>query len=63
MKNRLRIRYLWWLLLIVIFGCTNYSVTMIHSEGESADVIKDAETLTPTTTVNPSLTIPTSALP
>jgi hypothetical protein len=56
-------RFLPYIFLIAFCSCTNYSVTVIHSEGESSDVIKDAESLTPTTDVSPSLTIPASAIP
>jgi hypothetical protein len=42
-------------------SCT-YSITMVHTQGEAADVVDETATNTPSTSVTPTLTIPASAL-
>lgn len=43
--------------ILLLTGC-NYSITMIHTEGQASDVVDETDTLTPST----SLTIPVSAV-
>jgi len=44
--------------IILLSACT-YSITMAHTQGKAKDVID--ETVTPSTTVTPTLTIPALA--
>lgn len=46
-------------IFICLSGCT-YSITMVHTQGEAADVVD--ETATPSTSVTPTLTIPAKML-
>lgn len=45
-------------ILLLLSGCT-YSITMVHTTGEAADVVDETATNTPST----SVTVPVSALP
>jgi hypothetical protein len=47
-------------LLLNLSSC-NYSITMIHTEGQASDVVDETDTLTPSTNI--SLPISTPALP
>lgn len=40
---------------LCLIGCT-YSITMVHTEGTASDVVD--ETTTPSTSINPTVTIP-----
>jgi hypothetical protein len=51
------------LLLLSLGACTsNYSITMVHSEGVATDVVDETDTATPTNDISPTLSIPASAL-
>jgi hypothetical protein len=43
--------------LALLSSCT-YSITMVHTEGTASDVVD--ETQTPSTTVSPNVSLPTS---
>ena len=47
-------------LMSAITACT-YSINMVHTQGEASDVVD--ETQTPSTTANPNISIPMSAIP
>jgi hypothetical protein len=49
------------ILMIGVTGCT-YSITMVHTQGEAADVVDETATNTPSTSVTPTVSIPASAL-
>lgn len=42
------------------FACT-YSITQVHTQGTASDVVDENQT--PTSTVNPNINVPVSALP
>lgn len=51
------------LLFLSLGACTsNYSITMVHSEGVATDVVDETDTATPTNDISPTLSIPASAL-
>ncbi len=51
------------LLFLSLGACTsNYSITMVHSEGMASDVVDETDTATPTNDISPTLSIPASAL-
>lgn len=51
------------LLLLSMGSCTsNYSITMVHSEGVAEDVVDETDTAAPTNDISPTLSIPASAL-
>ena len=47
-------------LLLNLSSC-NYSITLIHTEGQASDIVDDTDTITPST--NLSIPISTPALP
>ena len=47
--------------ILLFSGCTNYSVTMIHSEGNAQDKIDENQTESPQ--INPTVSIPASLIP
>lgn len=42
-------------------GC-NYSMTMVHTQGQAEDVVDDTATNTPSTQVTPTITLPMGGL-
>lgn len=42
-----------------LYSCT-YSITMVHTEGQATDIVDETATNTPSTSVSPNLTIPSS---
>jgi hypothetical protein len=51
------------LLFLSLGACTsNYSITMVHSEGMASDVVDESNTAAPTNDISPTLSIPASAL-
>lgn len=46
---------------ILLSGCT-YSITMVHTQGQAEDVVDETATNTPSTSVTPTVSIPTGAL-
>jgi len=47
--------------MLYLTGCT-YSITMVHTEGQAADVVDETATNTPSTSVTPTISIPAAAL-
>lgn len=43
---------------MLVSSCCTYSITMIHTQGEAADVVDETENNTPSTTISPNLSIP-----
>lgn len=43
---------------LTLYGCT-YSITMVHTQGEAADVVDETATNSPST----SVTVPVSVMP
>lgn len=46
---------------LCLTGCT-YSITMVHTQGEAADVVDETATNAPSTSVTPTVSIPAAAL-
>ena len=46
---------------LVMVGCTQ-TMTMVHTQGVADDVVDEVSSATPTTTVSPTLTIPTKVI-
>lgn len=44
--------------LLFLTGCMTFSVSMIHSEGMSKDSVSGEQVQDPSTTANPTVTIP-----
>jgi len=45
-------KYLTFTILFFLTGCT-YSITMVHTEGQAADVVDETATNTPSTHISP----------
>ena len=59
MKNLFVLSYA----LLMLTGCTTYSVTMVHSEGVATDVVDETQTQSPSTSVEATASIPASVIP
>jgi hypothetical protein len=42
---------------IFLTGCT-YSITMVHTQGQATDVVDEAATNTPSTSIVPTINVP-----
>lgn len=63
MKKLFVLKCLSCVLLSALAGCTTYSVTVVHSEGQASDVVDEQQTQTPTANVSPTVSIPASVIP
>lgn len=48
------------ILLVLMVGCTTYSVTMVHSTGQASDVVDETQTQSPSTSITATTTLPTA---
>jgi hypothetical protein len=53
-------RYLIWGVLLSILAACTYSITMVHTEGEAADVVDETATNSPD--ISPEITVPASVI-
>ena len=49
--------------LIVLTGCTNISITVVHTQGMADDVVDSEQSPSTQATVSPNVTIPASVIP
>ena len=48
--------------ILCLTSCCTLSMTMVSTEGTASDVVDEAATNTPTTSVTPTVSIPATAL-
>jgi hypothetical protein len=46
---------------LILMGCT-YSITMVHTQGKASDVVDETTNNTPSTSIDPTLSIPFKAM-
>ncbi len=49
--------------LITLTGCTNISITCVHTEGQATDVVDSEQSPKTDATVSPDISIPASVIP
>lgn len=43
--------------LLLLTSCCTYSITMVHTQGQAADVVDETADNTPSTTVSPTVSL------
>lgn len=49
--------------MLALGGCTNISITMVHTEGTADDVVDEQQSPSTQATVSPVISVPASVIP
>ena len=50
-------------ILLALTGCTNISITVVHTQGRATDVVDSLQSPSTEATVSPVINIPASVIP